>query len=208
MMNPYRCAICGETSLVSSAPERCPFCGSEKKHLLAAAEWLEHGKVKMCRQSYRDCLKALGLEINNYAYYKCSAEKAENQVTQAIFNRLMKQEWEHAEVFADALGIEIPEERIRECCNSDFENMKNSNAHEAVAITFYTEVANRAPEPRIKEIFRAISEVENEHLILTNTYLFRDEDCCIDIFKCEDIIEEIKDGIEDIIESIEDIKED
>lgn len=179
MMNPYRCAICGETSLTSVAPERCPFCGSDKKLVLPAAEWIHYGKVDMCEQSRRDCLKALTLELNNYAYYKCSAEYAENQITQAIFERLMEQEYEHAEVFAEALGIDDPEEvRRDECCDSDYRNMKNSNAHESKAITFYTKAANRAPEERIRQIFRAIAEVENEHLILTNMYLFREKDYC------------------------------
>lgn len=225
MMHPYRCAICGETSLMSGAPERCPFCGSDKKHLLPAAEWIDYGKVDMSEQSYKDCLRALELELNNYAYYKCSVDKAENQVTEAIFKRLMKQEYEHAEIFSDALGIPIPEERIRNCCNSDFKNMKNSNEHETKAITFYTEAANRAPEPRMRQIFRAIAEVENEHLIITNMYLFRDGDSCIKIDTCQDKclkeiedikeeieeieeIKEIKDIKEEIIEEIEDIKED
>lgn len=206
-MHPYRCAICGETSFMSSAPERCPFCGSAKKYVIPAAEWIDYGKVDMCRQSYKDCLKALELELNNYAYYKCSADNAENQVTEAIFKRLMKQEFEHAEVFSDALGIELTEEKIRKCCHSDYKNMKNSNAHESKAITFYTEVANRAPEPRIRQIFRAIAEVENAHLIITNMYLFRDKESpCMKKSQCQKDIEEIKEDIEEIKEDIEDIK--
>ncbi|WP_105616254.1 ferritin family protein [Vallitalea okinawensis] len=173
MMHPYRCVICGETSLVSAAPERCPFCGSDRKNLLPAAEWIGYGEVEMCEKSYRACEIALGLELDNYAFYKCSAAKAENQVTQAIFERLMEQELEHAEVFAEAMGIPFHELETDRCSESDFINMKKSNKHEVRAIKFYTKVANEAPEPRIKQIFSVIAEVEQEHLIVTNMYLPR-----------------------------------
>ncbi len=172
-MNPYRCQICGETSLVSTPPERCPYCGSAGKRVLPAAEWIDYGEVEMSHQSFLDCLYAIELELDNYYYYKCAAAKAENQVTEAIFKRLMKQEFEHAEVFSEAIGIELPKIFTEECADSDFINMKESNKHEVRAVKFYTDVANRAPEPRIREIFRAIAEVEEEHLMMTNVYLTR-----------------------------------
>ncbi|HEX3032994.1 MAG TPA: ferritin family protein [Bacillota bacterium] len=140
---------------------------------MPAAEWLSVGQVKMCRQSYEDCQKALELELNNAAYYKCSLGNAGNQITEAMFDRLMEQELEHAEIFATALGVETPALVTRKCHEDDGKNLRLSNRHEAIAIKFYTEAANRAPEPRIVQIFRALAEVENQHLVLTNTYLFR-----------------------------------
>jgi len=72
MMNPYRCEICGETYLGLNPPERCPFCGSAGKLVLPAAEWLNYGKVEMCKQSYKDCKKALMLELDeNSDSIKC-----------------------------------------------------------------------------------------------------------------------------------------
>lgn len=173
MMNPYRCQICGETTLMANAPQRCPYCGSVGRRVVPASEWIDYGKVNMSHQSYSDCEKALELELKNYAYYKCAVSKAHNQLTEAIFRRLMKQEYEHAELIAEAMGIELPEEHKRSCYDSDYKNMKASNKHETKAITFYTEVANRAPEPHIREIFQALAEVEGEHLIMTNVYIER-----------------------------------
>lgn len=173
MMHPYRCEICGDTFLGQNPPERCPFCGSAGKNVLPAAEWRNYGKVEMCQQSYEDCQKALNLELANAAYYKCSLSKAQNQITEAIFDRLMEQELEHAEVFARAMGIDLPGEMKRKCHDEDAKNMALSNKHETTAIKFYTEAMNRAPEPRIQQIFRAIAEVENEHLIITNIYIYR-----------------------------------
>jgi hypothetical protein len=170
MMHPFRCEICGETYLGANPPERCPFCGAAGKLVLPAAEWMNYGKVEMCQQSYADCKKALELELNNYAYYKCAAASAQSQVTETIFKRLMKQELEHAEVFAKAMGIPLPADPVVECAGDDATNMEESNKHETMAIKFYIEAARRAPEPRIQQIFRAIAEVENEHLVTTNMY--------------------------------------
>ncbi|MFZ5753579.1 MAG: rubredoxin-like domain-containing protein [Bacillota bacterium] len=170
MMHPFRCEICGETYLGSSPPERCPFCGAAGKLVLPAAEWMNYGKIEMCQQSYEDCQKALELELNNYAYYKCAVARAQSQVTETIFKRLMKHELEHAEVFAKAMGIELPSAPDVTCAGDDVTNMAESNKHETMAIKFYIEAARRAPEPRIQQIFRAIAEVENEHLVTTNMY--------------------------------------
>lgn len=170
MLHPFRCEICGETYVGSQPAERCPFCGAAGKNLLPAAEWKRWGKIEMCEQSYQDCLKALDLEMSNYAYYKCAAAKAQSQVTETIFKRFMKQELEHAEVFVKAMGIDLPAEPKVECADNDPANMEESNKHESMAIRFYIEAAGRAPEFRIQQIFRAIAEVENEHLITLNLY--------------------------------------
>lgn len=170
MLHPYRCEICGETYVGSSPAERCPFCGVAGKNLLPAAEWKKWGKVPMCEQSYQDCLKALELEMSNYVYYKCATAKAGSQVIETIFKRFMKQELEHVEVFAKAMGIELPAEPQVTCANDDVTNMEESNKHESAAIKFYIEAARRAPEFRIEQIFRAIAEIENEHLITLNLY--------------------------------------
>lgn len=170
MMNPFRCEICGETYVGSVAAERCPFCGALGKYLMPAAEWLKWGKVEMCQQSYDDCQKALDLEMNNYAYYKCAVAKAQSQVTETIFKRFMKQELEHAEVFAKVMGIDLPSEPKATCADDDVTNMEESNKHENMAIRFYIEAARRAPEFRVQQIFRTLAEVENEHLVTLNMY--------------------------------------
>ncbi|MFZ3172091.1 MAG: ferritin family protein [Carboxydocellales bacterium] len=172
-MHPYRCEICGETFLGANPPDRCPFCGSAMKLIVPAAEWRNFGKIAMCEQSLEDCQKALMLEINNAAYYKCAAAKAQNQITEAIYTRLMKHEMEHAEVLATVMGKEAPELPNRSCYDEDAKNMIVSSKHESTAISFYTQVMNRAPEPRLQQIFRALAEVETQHLILANIYIFR-----------------------------------
>ena len=169
-MKPWRCQICGETYLGSEAPERCPYCGAEGENVKSAAYYLEYGVVQMSEQSRKDCLEALKLELNNEKFYKKCAEEAENQISKAIFKRLGKQEGEHAEVFEDMLGEEIDLEEEVEIPDNDFDRFTEAHEHEKMAIDFYLAVARRAPEQRVKDVFRAIADVENEHLVMSNRY--------------------------------------
>ncbi|RQD77290.1 MAG: rubrerythrin [Candidatus Syntrophonatronum acetioxidans] len=170
MLDPYRCQICGETYLGQEVPDRCPFCGASFRHLVPAAEYIDYGTIELSPQSYEDCKEAVNLELNNAAFYKCAAEKAQTQITQSIFKRLSKQEMEHAELICKMMGMEEPPLPEVSCSDDDGENMMDAHKRETRAIKFYQEVANRAPEPRAQEVFRAISEIESEHLKISSVY--------------------------------------
>ncbi|MFW5992411.1 MAG: ferritin family protein [Halanaerobiaceae bacterium] len=169
-MKPWRCQICGETYLGTEPADRCPYCGVPGKNLVSAAEYIDYGVVEMSEKSRKNCLHAIELEVNNTAFYKKCADNAETQISKAIFKRLGKHEGEHAELFADMLGIEeedLPEVEIPENDSARFEE---AHDHEQKAIKFYLDVARNAPEPRLREVFSAISDIEQEHLNLSNLY--------------------------------------
>ncbi len=169
-MKPFRCQICGETYLGEEGPDRCPYCGVAGKHLINAAEWINHGQVELSEQSYKYCQDAVKLEVGNAAFYKCCTKNAENQFTEAIFKRLQKQEAEHAELICEMMGIEIPELPAENCSQTDEENFRESHYREKRAMNFYLDIVKNAPEPRVKEVFKALAEVENEHLQASNIY--------------------------------------
>lgn len=169
-MKPYRCQICGETYLGREAADRCPYCGAPGHKLVSPAEYMEYGVIDISEESRQACLKAIELEVNNTAYYKKCASAAENQISKAIFKRLAKHEDEHAELLADMLGIEeedLPEVSIP---GNDRERFEEAHRHEKKAIDFYLELARNAPEPRVKEVFSALSDIELEHLNMSNIY--------------------------------------
>jgi rubrerythrin len=171
MFSPYRCQICGETYLGSAAPDRCPFCGAHGRQMVGAAEWVKTGKVEMCEQSLQDCMEAIQLEVGNAAFYKCAQKNAQNQLTQAIFKRLHKQELEHAELLAEMAGVDEPGLPDESCAgNDDSQNLTDAHAREQRAIRFYLQVADRAPERRVQEVFRALADIEAEHLKISNVY--------------------------------------
>lgn len=171
MFNPFRCQICGETYLGSAVPDRCPFCGAHARWMVGAAEWVKTGKVELCQQSYEDCLKAIELEVSNAAFYKCAQQNAQTQVTQAIFKRLQKQEMEHAELLAEMAGVSEPELPTSNCiaCD-DVQNLADAHAREQRALQLYLQMADRAPEKRAQDVFRALADIEGEHLIISNIY--------------------------------------
>ncbi|UMZ74775.1 ferritin family protein [Natranaerofaba carboxydovora] len=169
-MQPFRCQICGETYLGEERPDRCPYCGVAGKHLINGAEWINHGQVDMSEQSYNYCQDAIKLELSNAAFYLCCSKSAENQFTEAIFKRLQKQEAEHAELICEMIGIEQPELPVENCAPSDAENFKEAHSREKRAMNYYLEIVNNSPEPRIKEVFKALAEVESEHLQASNVY--------------------------------------
>ncbi|MEJ6949945.1 rubredoxin-like domain-containing protein [Natronospora cellulosivora (SeqCode)] len=169
-MKPWRCQICGETYLGKEAPDRCPYCGAAGKNKVSPAEYIDFGVVEMSEKSRKDLEYALELEMNNTAFYKKCAANAENQINMAIFKRLAKHEGEHAELIADMLDIEegdLPEVEIPE---NDKERFELAHEHEQKAINFYLEVARTAPETRVRDVFAALSDVELEHLNMSNIY--------------------------------------
>ncbi|MFO7941371.1 MAG: ferritin family protein [Bacillota bacterium] len=170
MMQANRCQICGETYLGAEVPDRCPFCGAHRDHIKRASEWIDYGEIELSEQSKKDCEKALDLETNNKAFYACAASKAKDQITRAFFKRLSKQEGEHAELIAEMMGIEEPDDPDVDCSEDEAENMKEAHGRESRAIRFYQQVAGRAPEPRMQEVFRALTDIESEHLIVSSVY--------------------------------------
>ena len=169
-IKPWRCQICGETYLGSESSDRCPFCGADGENLKSAAHYIEYGEIEMSEQSRKDCLHALELEIDNQVFYQKCTEHAENQISKAIFKRLGKQEGEHAEVLEDMLGEEIDFNPNPAIPDNDFDRFAKSNEHEKRAINFYLEVARRAPESRVRQVFRALADIETEHMNLANIY--------------------------------------
>ncbi|MEW6624257.1 MAG: ferritin family protein [Bacillota bacterium] len=170
MMKPFRCQICGETYLGEKEADRCPFCGAAGKHLVPAVEWYPYGKAEMSPQSYEYCKRAVELELDNAAYYKASASKSETRLTSAIFKRLFKQELEHAELICEMMGIDQPELPQVESPEYDEDKFKEAHYREQRAIKFYLEIVEKASEPRVKDVFKALAEIEAEHLQMSNIY--------------------------------------
>ena len=170
MFRAHRCQICGETYLGTRKPDRCPFCGAAREHLRTPGEWVRHGKIEVCEQSRKDIERAIDLEINNQTFYRCSAKATNNQIMEAFFKRLASQEGEHAELLCEMIGVEEPAMPEVTCSDDDSENMKEAHFRENRAIHFYLDVANRAPEPRVQEVFRALADIESEHLIISSIY--------------------------------------
>lgn len=170
MMKPWRCLVCGETYLGEKLPDRCPFCGASGDKLVPAAQWVGYGLVEMDPETYELCRTALGLEVSNMSFYRCCAAKAQHQFNEAIFKRLMKQELEHAELFARLMGTSLPESTAESCPDEDAEKFAKAHVRERHAIGFYLDAATKSKVSSVKDAFRAVADIETEHLQLSSVY--------------------------------------
>jgi len=168
-MNVFKCKMCGDPYIGYEKPSNCPFCGAHSEHIILAEEYQEPRVENMTELSRQNLEKALEIEVSNSKFYLCAANKAESELWKSAFKALYKVEAEHASTIVKALDMEKPPiELALECCyNTEAENIKDSHQRETRAIEFYSKAAAEAKEPKVKEIFTALVEIERDHLELS-----------------------------------------
>ena len=171
----FRCRICGDPYIGSEAPKQCPYCGASQRFFIEAQDWNpDEFNVKFSDVSRKNLEAALQLELDNDAFYDCAinvADKAGDQYSLAKFKALMKVEREHASTISKFLKISRPELE-KQACNADSKaNSKEGFEREDRAIKAYAKFRDEATEPRLKEFFGALVEIETDHLDLHAEYL-------------------------------------
>lgn len=168
------CKICGEAYINDGKPNRCPFCGAYKKYLVEAKNYDDTGAwdVELNEVDRANAEKALGVEISNTLFYKCSSKKVDELDGQKLFKILSKVEGEHASVWKKILKVDKIKWDPAETCEVEYKaDLEDSHAREERAIKFYTGAVIAAKSPRVKEIFEAFIEVETDHLKLSEVRL-------------------------------------
>jgi len=168
-MKVYRCRICGEVYIGEEKPKSCPFCGAHENYFVLAKEWKLIQSESLSDISKENLRKALELEIDNTNFYKAVSERSKDVYVSSMFKGLSKVEREHASAICKHLKIEKPDSKagLDKAVDSDRANIEEANRREKRAVKFYTEARNQAPEEEIKEFFKALMEVESDHIILT-----------------------------------------
>ena len=168
-MKVYRCRICGEVYIGEEKPKSCPFCGAHQNYFVLAKEWKLLESESLSEISKENLRKALELEIDNTNFYKAVSERSKDVYVSSMFKGLSKVEREHASTICKHLKIEKPDSKVGldKAVDSDRANIEEANRREKRAVKFYTEARNQAPEEEIKEFFKALMEVESDHIILT-----------------------------------------
>jgi rubrerythrin len=171
----FRCRICGDPYIGSESPTQCPFCGASKRFFIEAQDWNpDEFNVTLSETSKKNLEAALQLELDNAAFYDCAknaADKAGDHYSLAKFKALMKVEREHASAISKFLKISRPDLE-KHACNADSKaNSKEGWEREDRAIKAYSKFMNEATEPRLKEFFSALVEIETDHLDLHAEYI-------------------------------------
>ena len=168
-MKVYRCRICGEVYIGEEKPKSCPFCGAHENYFVLAKEWELLKSETLSDVTVDNLKKALDLEIDNTNFYKAASEKSKDIYISSVFKGLSKVEREHASAISKLLKIARPDSKVGldKAVDSDLANIEEANRREKRAVKFYGEARNQAPEEEIKDFFKALMQIEGDHIILT-----------------------------------------
>lgn len=169
-MNVYRCRVCGEVYIGAHKPGSCPFCGAHEQYFVSASEWTLLIAKDLTDITRENLKKALDLEIDNTNFYKAVSVKSKDKNIQSMFKGLSKVEREHASTICKHLRIQKPDSDVGsdKAVEDDAENIAEANRREKRAVAFYGQAAGQATEEGIKEFFKAIAQIESDHIVLTN----------------------------------------
>ncbi|UCC34086.1 MAG: ferritin [Candidatus Bathyarchaeota archaeon] len=166
----FRCRICYDPYIGEEPPSRCPFCGAPKRYLIPAEKWdWSEYRIEISDVSRVNLEAALKLELGNTAFYLCAmnaAEEAGDEYSYAKFKALKKVENEHATVIAKLLQIKEPPLEEIPCSKDSSKNTQEGWEREDRAIKAYSRFAKEASESLLKQFFKALVEIEADHLAL------------------------------------------
>ncbi len=172
-MNLYRCRICGDPYLGTAPPTNCPFCGAPQKYIVPATEYVDRNDVPdMSGRSRANLEKALGLEVANAGFYLCASACSPDPVAAAMFKALAKIEAEHASTVCKLLKVPKPEIKPddKACLKDPKKNFAAAHERETRAVAFYGQSAREAVEERVKEVFTALTEIETDHIHISEEW--------------------------------------
>ena len=170
----YRCRICGEVYLGYAAPENCPFCGVKTEFLEAPEEYAAGiNDVTLTETERADLETSIEIERSNTRFYLGMTGRDDNDTLRATYKRLAKVEAEHCSVFCKLAKVHKPTDLLTpgDTTGAWKTDIEESLKRENRATALYAEFALRATSPRLREVWRAISEVEADHITLDDLAL-------------------------------------
>lgn len=171
----WRCLICGEIFLGTEQPSNCPFCGAHMVHIVRPPEGGDPNVADIgnpggvLTETERNNLDvSIGLENENMTFYALVAKKPGPVEVCGMFKRLSRVEGEHLSLFCKLRGVKKPGDSPNpvsvECSWSEI--AAKSSRMETNAHTLYTKFARETDKPRLKEVWKALAQVELDHMAL------------------------------------------
>ncbi len=171
----WRCKICSEPYIGYAPPENCPFCGAHKEWIIPAESWRYADDIQLSEKSRKNVEEALKIEISNARFYLCVSKASKDPFIQGMFKALFKVEKEHAELHARVLKAPKPDIDLDQnlCTPMDKSSVQESLQRETSAVAHYGKFLGETKEPRLREIFKALVEIEGDHIQLDREALKR-----------------------------------
>jgi len=163
LKSKWRCTVCN--NLFEKVPGKCPVCGAgSDKFVKVEQDGLAEVSIKLSQTDKDNAKKALDIEVSNSTFYFCAAKKSSQEEERKLFLALGKIEFEHAEIWQKILEIKTMPKSGDGCVVSTLANLKEAFSREDAAIKFYARAAKGSDSPRMKMLFLALVEIENDHL--------------------------------------------
>jgi rubrerythrin len=169
-VNTWRCIICGDPYVGEDKNTCCPFCGAPSKHIIPAAEYRDPAVKEVSEKSRNNIIEAIKLEVGNARFYFAASRAAKDIGLQARFRALGKVETEHSVLLSRIICAQPPvvDRSSGNCPKSDEKMVQESHDRESGAIKHYSEFLKDAVEPRVKQVFSALIEIETAHIELVD----------------------------------------
>jgi rubrerythrin len=167
----WRCVICGDPYVGMNPPPSCPFCGAHEEFIKEAKEAVVTFDVSLTEKDKANAEHAIQVEVSNAKFYSCAAEKTDDAEGKLLFKALGKIEAEHAAIWRKVLRLPKTPAGNDNCHRENVKNLNESHERETRAIDFYKRAAEESDHDRLKQIFKALVEIETDHLYLSEARL-------------------------------------
>jgi rubrerythrin/rubredoxin len=164
MVMLWKCEICGDGYVGEVVPKNCPFCGAHQENIKDAKEAIANFDVELSDQDKEYAKKAYAIERSNAGFYRCASEKTENKILKLLFKTLSKIEAEHASIWRKILKDSSTTDMYETCLVQAEGNLQKAYEREESAHKFYKEAFDNCENQRVKQIFKNIMEIENDHM--------------------------------------------
>lgn len=167
MVKLWRCVICGDPYVGVNPPTNCPFCGAHQEFFKEAKDAVVNFEMPLTAKDKANAEHAIQVEVSNAAFYFCAADKTDDAEGKLLFKALGKIEAEHAGIWRKVLRLPKAPQGSETCHAENLKNLNESHERETRAIAFYKKAAEESDHDRLKQIFRALVEIETDHLHLS-----------------------------------------
>ena len=162
----WRCRICSQAYIGDERPGVCPFCGAHSQYIIPSENWKPEGGIALSPVSRKNVEAALELEKSNTAFYLCVSRSSKDPFIQGMFRALARVESEHVGIFTRILNSPGKASPDQPCTSADKRSVQESLDREIRAVASYGKFVGETKEPRLKELFEALVEIEGDHIAL------------------------------------------
>jgi rubrerythrin len=152
-------------------PSNCPFCGAHQEFIKEVKDAVVTFEIPLTENDKANAEHAIQVEVSNATFYSCAAGKTDDAEGKLLFKALGKIEAEHAAIWRKVLRLPKAPPGNDTCHAENVKNLNESHERETRAIAFYQKAAEESDHDRLKQIFKALVEIETDHLHLSEARL-------------------------------------